>query len=436
MSDFQTSPENAERQWMNLCAKAGLPEAVNIGNGTSTTATQMHETRKIARRAITALSATMKPADYSDSNTVDALMYGGLIVQNLTKQIERQQDAEHFFGKKQSTNVLRNAADFERHYTGRKGGSNDEPFDIADFLKGVANLRTSPGVSNALSTGTDPSGGYAVPGVLMPGILGALAPASSLLQAGAGIVTLEDGAKSYTTAAVDTIPTAAWRTEAGSLAVSDPAFRAVVATPRSLSFMFKVSRELLADAVGLTEALNIAIGQAFAKELDRVGLRGTGTAPQPRGILNTSGIQSVTNGTNGAALAGYGNLFSAVQSLMAADAPMPGAAIMSPRSLVKLGGLMDSTGQPVAMPGMLQPVKLIASSQIPDNLTVGSSTDCSEIYVGDFSRMYFAMRESVSIQLLTELYAGTGEIGFACHVRADVVLTYPAAFAVVTGVRA
>jgi hypothetical protein len=45
------------------------------------------------------------------------------------------------------------------------------------------------------------------------------------------------------------------------------------------------------------------------------------------------------------------------------------------------------------------------------------------------------MRENVSVQVLQELYAGTGEIGFACHMRADVVLTYPAALAVVTGVR-
>ena len=88
------------------------------------------------------------------------------------------------------------------------------------------------------------------------------------------------------------------------------------------------------------------------------------------------------------------------------------------------------------MPDALKDLKLIATSQIPNNLTVGSSSDCSEIYIGDFSKMYFAMRENVSIQLLNELYAGTGEIGFACHMRADLVVQYPAAFSVVTGVKA
>lgn len=163
---------------------------------------------------------------------------------------------------------------------------------------------------------------------------------------------------------------------------------------------------------------------------------GTGTAPEPRGVLNTAGIQSVTNGANGATLAGYANIFSAAQAILQADAPMPTAAIMSPRSLIKLGGLADSTGQPLRIPGMLEPVKMIATSQISNTLTVGTSTDCSQIFVGDFTNLFFMMRESLSVQVLNELYAGTGEIGFACHMRVDVVLTYPAAFAAVTGVRA
>jgi HK97 family phage major capsid protein len=103
--------------------------------------------------------------------------------------------------------------------------------------------------------------------------------------------------------------------------------------------------------------------------------------------------------------------------------------------LIKLGGLADSTNQPLRIPGMLEPVKLIATSQIPNALTVGTSTDCSQIFVGDFSNLFFTMREALSVQVLTELYAGTGEIGFACHMHVDVMVTYPAAFAAVTGVR-
>jgi hypothetical protein len=39
-------------------------------------------------------------------------------------------------------------------------------------------------------------------------------------------------------------------------------------------------------------------------------------------------------------------------------------------------------------------------------------------------------------KLLDGVYAATGQIGFICHARLDVAVEYPAAFAVVTGVRA
>jgi HK97 family phage major capsid protein len=333
--------------------------------------------------------------------------------------------------------VLRNAADFRAHYANKPGtAGRGEQIQISDFLRGVAGMKTSARVSAALSVGTDSSGGFAVPSLVMPQILEALVPASSLLSAGAGIVPLGEGAKSYTTAAVDDIPTAAWRLESGNLAESAPTFRAVVAAPKSLAFYFKASRELLSDASNMNEALNVAIAQAFAKELDRAGLRGTGTNPEPRGILNTLGIKAVSNGVNGAALAGYGNFFTGAQELLAANAPMPTAAIMSPRSLVKLGGLTDTTGQPLRRPEMLSGMTMLSTSAVPNNLTVGTSTDCSEIYIGDFTKLAFMMREQVSIQVAKEAFATTGEIGFVCHVRADVVLTHPACFAVVTGVRA
>lgn len=337
--------------------------------------------------------------------------------------------------------VLRNAADYRAAYanvanSGAAAAYDRDDVSLTDFVRGAAGMRTTQAVRNALSVGTDTAGGFSVPSLVMPGILEALVPASSVLSAGAPIVLMDQGAKSFTTAVFDAIPTAAWREENGALAESEPTFRGVQATPRSLSFIFKVSRELLMDSPNMEQALTMAIAQSFARELDRVALRGSGTAPQPRGLLNTSGVNPVANGANGAALAGYANLFSAVQSILNANAPMPTAAIMAPRSLVKLGGLTATDGQPVNVPPMLQPIRMLHTSQVPVNLTVGTSNDCSEIYVGDFTRMAFMMRESMSIQPLNEKYADNGQIGFACHVRADISVFYPAAFAIVTGVRA
>ncbi len=311
---------------------------------------------------------------------------------------------------------------------------------MSDFLKAVANLNAPPEARAVLNTGTDADGGFLVPQRLMGTTLEALVPASSVMSAGAGVLPLDAenfGAKSFTLAATDVVPTAAWRAENGPVSESDPAFRAVVMVPRSLAFYFRVSREWLADAVGTDVALTTAIAQAFARELDRTALRGTGTAPVPRGVLNTAGIIAVTNGANGASLATtrYANMFTAVQQILEANGPMPTAAIMSPRSRVVLGALADTTNQPLQVPPMLSTVRMLTTSQIPNNLTVGTSTDCTEVYMGDFTKLVMAMRERMSIQLLQEAFATNGQVGFLCHVRADIGVLYPKAFAVATGVR-
>lgn len=327
--------------------------------------------------------------------------------------------------------------------TGRGGGAYDTyddngPIGIGDFFRGVAGMRAPDGIRNALSEGTDASGGYTVPSVLLPGILNALVPASSLLQAGANVAVLDQPGDSFKIAATDTIPTAAWRLEHGNVAESEPAFRALTITPRSLAFRFKISRELLQDSsAGLNEALRTAIAQAFAAEIDRAGLRGSGTAPEIRGLLNTAGVHAVDMALpDGAVLDNYAKFINASRLIKEANAPAPNAAIMSPREDESVALFADTTGQPLRRPDALANWNFLTSSQIPTDLTVGASTDCSEMYVGDFSLFTFFIREGVSVQLLKELYAETGEVGFVCHTRVDVAAMYAKAFAVITGVRA
>lgn len=141
-------------------------------------------------------------------------------------------------------------------------------------------------------------------------------------------------------------------------------------------------------------------------------------------------------GANGAPLTGYAPVLQGIGAVMNADGLMLNAVIGAPRGVITLAGSVDTTDQPIRKPELLQNLPMRHTSQIPTGLDVGTSADGSELYVGYFRGMYFLLRESVSIQLLREAFASTGEIGFACHVRADVVIPYPQTFAVVKGVRA
>jgi HK97 family phage major capsid protein len=311
-------------------------------------------------------------------------------------------------------------------------------YSIADFFRGVAGLRTTESVRNALSVGTDGSGGYAVPSVLFGDFIDALVPASSVLQAGARVIKLDQSGRTFRFARVSSVPTAAWRSEAGAVAESDPAFTALDLTPQSLAFFFRVSRELLADAPGLDQLLLRVIAQAFAKEMDRAALPGTGTAPEIRGLSNIVRVGAVTNGAAGATLATikWANLNSAYQTILEANGPVPTAAIMAPRTLVGFAGLADTTGQPLRRPALLDPMEFIATSQIPINLTVGASTDCTELFCGTFQEFVLGIREDVTIVRADQTHVGTGQGGFYCFARVDVGAVHPASFVKITGVRA
>lgn len=307
---------------------------------------------------------------------------------------------------------------------------------LTEFMRGVAGMRSTASVQAALSEGTNSTGGYAVPSVLLPGILSALAPASSLIQAGANVAVLDTPADSFKVAAVDTLPTAAWRDEAASLSESDPTFRGITIVPRSLAFLFKVSRELLQDAPGMEQALSIAIAAAFAKALDRTALYGSGAAPTPEGLKFTNGVNVIDHV---GALSNYRPFVAAMRAIKEANAPIPTAAIVSTREDETIANFADTTGQPLRRPDALAGWQFIANSQIPIDEVENSSdssdaADDSDAFVGDFTGFTFYMREAVSIQLLREKYADTGQIGFACHVRADCAAAYPKAFAVLEGI--
>lgn len=98
--------------------------------------------------------------------------------------------------------------------------------------------------------------------------------------------------------------------------------------------------------------------------------------------------------------------------------------------------LVDTTGQPLRRPEALSDRKFLTTSQIPTNETMGTASNASTIYVGGFRLFTIYMRESVSIQLLKELHAETGEVGFICHTRLDVASAYPKAFTLIDGVTA
>jgi HK97 family phage major capsid protein len=168
----------------------------------------------------------------------------------------------------------------------------------------------------------------------------------------------------------------------------------------------------------------------LALELDRVALLGSGSAPEPRGIANVSGIG--TTALDGA-FANYAPLLTARTGILTRNGGMPGAVIMNPRDEGALSGWTDSTGQPLNQPRALDGMKFLTTTSIPTN--GGTGTDESTMFVGDFTKLLIGMRQDIRIEILRERYADSLQYALVAHLRADVAVEHAAAFHTITGVQ-
>jgi len=208
----------------------------------------------------------------------------------------------------------------------------------------------------------------------------------------AGAITVPMTAQTLKLARLTSEGTPGWHTENAAITDADMVFDSVTFTARTLTRLVKLSVELFDDSDPSAEDV---IARSFAAqvalELDRVALRGTGTAPEPRGVLNQSGVTTTTHGANGAVIANYDFWLDAKGVVMGNNFE-PNAHIQAPRSSMSLSKLKEATTLAYLAPptGMLP---MLATKQVPINLTVGTSTDCSEVYTADWSNL-----EAVSTQ--------------------------------------
>jgi len=253
------------------------------------------------------------------------------------------------------------------------------------------------------------------------------------VKAGAKTALLESDNTRIVRVATD--PAVGWRNENAAVAEAEPVFEGVTFLPKTLAVLVKVSVELLEDAVNMSEALTQIFSGAMATELDRVALVGSGSAPEPRGIYNTSGIGSVSMGTNGAQITTYAPMLDALKANRTANAEEPTAMILHPRTARTIDGLVDTTGQPLRAPKALETIPQMITTSMPITQVQGSSgAVCSSIIAGDFTQMMLGVRTNIKIALLRETFMGNLQVGFVCYMRADVQLSQPGAFTKVIGI--
>jgi HK97 family phage major capsid protein len=231
--------------------------------------------------------------------------------------------------------------------------------------------------------------------------------------------------------------TPAWKAENATITAADMTFDRVTFTARTLVRTILLSVELFEDADPSSEdVIARSFAGQMAVELDRVALLGSGTAPEPRGVLNQSGVTLTAHGANGT---GITNTTAYDWHLDAKGVVLgnnfePNAHIQAPRTSTSLGKLKDTTQQYLAPPAGMLP--MLTTKSVPINVTVGTSTDTSYIFTADWSNLLLGIRTDFTLRFLGERYlADNLQYAFLAYLRADVQLAQTGAFVVDTGVR-
>jgi HK97 family phage major capsid protein len=316
-------------------------------------------------------------------------------------------------------------------------GAEDRPPSFDRYLRGIVSGNWDGAEQErAMSEGTLTAGGHLVPTPLSARVIDLARNQMQVMRAGA--ITVPMTAQTLKLARLTGEGTPGWKNEGATItATADLAFDAVTFTARTLTRVVTLSAELFEDADPSSEDV---IARSFAAqvalELDRTALRGTGTAPEPRGVLNTSGITTTTHGANGALITNYDFHLDAVGAVRNSNFE-PNAQIQAPRTATSLSKLKEATTNAyMAPPAGLADIPRLNTKQIPINLTVGTSTDCTEVYTADWSQLMVGIRTDFQLLFLRERYlADTLSYAFLAYLRADVQLAQPSAFVVDTGVR-
>jgi len=151
---------------------------------------------------------------------------------------------------------------------------------MGGFLRTMVTGKGTEAEKHALAEGSDSAGGATVPAILVQEWTDRLRDKITVVRAGARTIVLQSA--QHNMAKLLTDATATWRDENAAVNVADATFGKVTFAPQSLAVIVKSSRELVADSLNIEEILERSFAQAFAAEIDRVALFGSGTSPERR----------------------------------------------------------------------------------------------------------------------------------------------------------
>lgn len=226
-------------------------------------------------------------------------------------------------------------------------------------------------------------------------------------------------------------------TEIAALTETQPTTAKVSLVPKRFGGFVEYSKQaLIQGSMSIEEMLKDDLLKSAAEDIQDQCINGSGTAPNMRGIRNTSGVGSVVGGTNGLAIAWTHivGLESACANVNAEPDQMSGYLINT-KSRGTTKTVQKATNLPFIWDNGAQPLngyRAAVSNSVPSNLTKGTSNGvCSSlIFSSDWSMSVLALFGAPDIVVDPFSLATTGQVRITLNQFGDHGLRLPASFAV------
>jgi len=233
------------------------------------------------------------------------------------------------------------------------------------------------------------------------------------------------------------VTSATWEGEIDANAESDPTFDKVAMSPKRLGAFTEIGKQLIAQSsLGIEQLVRNDLQVAIQTALDLAAINGSGSAPEPRGILNTVGIGSVAIDTNGGAPT-RDHLVKLVKEIMVDNADMGDLAFLTnPEVMAKLmtTKVDAGSGQFVMAEGgsSLIGYRAAFSTQVPNDLDKGTSTGTlSAIIFGYWRDLMIGQWAGVDLVVDPYTKAKNAVINLVINSWWDLAVRHPESFAAI-----
>ena len=213
-----------------------------------------------------------------------------------------------------------------------------------------------------------------------------------------------------------------------------PAFDQVTMSPKTLGAYVDISRRLmLQSSLDIENLVRNDLATSIAVAMDGAAVAGSGSN-KPTGVLNTSGIGSVTLGTNGGAPT-WGMVVNLVREVEIDNALTGSAAFLTNGQVkAKLSTTARQSsgveGNFILGPDMenLYGYPIYVSQQMPSNLSKGTGSNLSAMIFGVWSDLLIGQWSG--IDLLVDQYSGSnaGTVRIVAFHDCDFAVRHPESF--------